>query len=140
MTPAAISLLATLTGQPEARVREVEAAVVRALASDVAVTRLAGGRSQAVALMLTLAARESDLRREVEDCRVTGDRGRAYGLWQEHDARVCSAGLDGQAARAVAHLAACSRVEAGTVEAALSCYGGSKAEVSRRVVLWGRLR
>ena len=141
MTPAAVlALVASLTGQPAARVQAVADAVDLALASPAGAEVEALTQGHGRALMLVLAVRESELRADVEACRVTGDRGHAYGLWQEHDARVCSLGLAGQARRAVAHMAACSRTEAGTLEAALSCYGGSRAEVARRVAMFGRMR
>ena len=124
--------LAMLSGAPYERAVTVLRAIDRALDAET----VALPRARVVAAVV--AARESGLRPEVEACRVAGDSGRSWGLWQVHGAtgeRACRAGLDAQAAAGVAHLARCARLWPGSTALAMRCYGVSHAEAEARARL-----
>ena len=74
----------------------------RAIAQDIAVVALdpeeaplfAGddGRAKTALLLASVASFESTFNGKVDDCRVSGDAGKAHGLWQTHasKAQVCA--------------------------------------------------
>jgi hypothetical protein len=74
----------------------------RAIAQDIALVALdpeeaplfAGdeGRAKTALLLASVASFESTFNGKVDDCRVSGDGGRAHGLWQTHapKAQVCA--------------------------------------------------
>lgn len=131
---------ARATGVVEARAADVVRAAERALA-DAKRTDLT---ERDLPVLVALAVRESHLRAEVERCEVTGDGGRAVGLWQEHAVgprreRLCRGGVDAQAREAVRHLALCPSQ---SWAARIACYAGRKEDhpiVRARVELAERL-
>lgn len=131
-------LAARLAGVQPDRASQVEAAAREALQGS---QRL---DATALPLVMALAVRESGLRPSVEACAVTGDGGRAVGLWQEHArgekrAALCSGGMRAQAAEAVRHLELCGGDERHMV----ACYAGRAADhpiVADRLALAERLR
>lgn len=85
-------------------------------------------------ILLAMAIRESSLRVDVETCEVTGDGGRAVGIWQSHATgilreRLCKGGALVQARQAAAHLTTICR---GTLPERVACYAGRP--VGHRIV------
>jgi hypothetical protein len=105
---------------------------------------LGADRAVDLPLLMALAVRESNLLPSVEACQVTGDGGRAVGLWQEHArgerrAALCGGGAHAQAAEAVRHLTSCGAGDAERV----ACYAGRSVThriVTDRLALAARLR
>lgn len=92
------------------------------------------GAGDHAAILLAMAIRESSLRADVESCAVTGDGGRAVGIWQSHATgklreRLCQGGAMVQARQAAAHLTQICR---GTLPERVACYAGRS--VDHRIV------